>query len=258
MAHQYRPANALHLQISPHLHLSSVQLASLIHIVAALMAALIALALLRPLPAAASIQPSLFDYPASARDQAFPQTADLALALAPEPLWLAIDDDRSGVTVELPWKWHETAQSPRHEQEVLQSPGWTFSRLYDCTKPACGTTIRAIISGGLLPAGLNISNVDDLHRKMPLPRPSTTIAPGSQLNCRGSGMKRRSHHAMNRKCYNRRAGHFRACTTAQNRLVVPLFAPSFQAVFCPPDSTSPMLMICIGKCHEEKSQGLRL
>jgi len=162
MAHLYRFAHHSH-----DMHLPWQQLAPVARVMAALAAALMAFALLQTPPAAAAIHPALFDYPDDASDRLAPPTAALALSLAPEPKWLAVDDGRTGITIELPWKWREAAQSAAHEREVTKSPGWTFSRLYDCSVAACGASMRVIISGGLLPAGTNIHNSADLERQMP-------------------------------------------------------------------------------------------
>jgi len=104
--------------------------------------------------------------PFTLSDQPTLQTSTIPLPLI-EPDWLAIEDSNTGYAITLAAKWREAPESPAHEQEVIRTNGWYFSRLFDCARQDCGSYVRAIVSGGILQANINIQNYKDLKDQMP-------------------------------------------------------------------------------------------
>ena len=130
-------------------------------LIGALLAALVASALLHSRQAVAAMPPVQLDS----------NGEDLSLsaltARRNDADWLAIDDEHSGFAIHLPGKWREAPGSFEHERDVIASPGWHFSRLYDCPQQFCGMGMRIVVSGGVLPASINITSVNDLKDQMP-------------------------------------------------------------------------------------------
>lgn len=136
-------------------------------IFAAILAALVAVSLLHVSAVQAAYHPAPDKEHAALGNAVEPRIAAFALTLSPEPQWQAINDATSGLAIELDWKWREAPGSALHEQEVTATSDWSFSRLYDCGKASCGSDVRAIISGGLLEAAVDINSEADLIDQMP-------------------------------------------------------------------------------------------
>ena len=132
----------------------------LAELLAALLAALLAMSLMTSSSSHAATPPLTLDEPA----RTTPMSSPLPQA---EPDWLAIEDDHTGYAITLAGKWHEAPDSPEHESEVVRTTGWYFSRLYDCNPRECGSYVRAILSGGVLQANINIQTFADLKDQMP-------------------------------------------------------------------------------------------